>query len=362
MAEKNTLEVFFEKIANTIRYKKDEPEEIKYKPSEMPNAIKNIDKTKSGTFVETSICNVENGIRNIEKIVVSDTVETIKEGAYKNCLNLNSAIFLGDVKTIEKEAFYYCSKLTNIDIPNSVETVGLDAFTGTPYYNNLGPGLVYIGKALYKYKPYETQQDTVTINESDSPNGIASISERAFYGSKIINLVINANVLNIYGEAFYDSNLKSITINNDNADIGVNLLFYSLRYTYANSLYVGYVESTQQQMIYGANNLKTVYFKKIKNLNGNQSFNGAPNLEKFRADHIDTMHGYYLFRYNTNLKTIIILNENTLPSIEPYAFSYLSSAVKIYVHPNMVEKWQEKFNSLKLTNEIIAFNEEDGIW
>ena len=70
----------------------------------------------------------------------------------------------------------------------------------------------------------------------------------------------------------------------------------------------------------------------------------------------------------TNINTIIILNKDNLPIFEDSngvtyrPFDRLNTSAKIYVHPDMVDAWNAQFNKWGVTNEILSFNEEGGIW
>ena len=88
---------------------------------------------------------------------------------------LTSVTIPNPVTTIGTSAFYGCGNLTAITIPNSVTEIGDEAFGGTSWFNNQPDGLVYGGKAAYKYKGTMPLGTNLTLND-----GTVSISPQCF--------------------------------------------------------------------------------------------------------------------------------------------------------------------------------------
>ena len=155
--------------------------------------------------------------RSLTSIVIPQSVTSIKSGAFSGCEGLSAIEIPNSVVEIGKNAFAYCSNLTSITIPKNVKSIGGDAFYGTPWYEALPDGEVYIGDVLYKYKGTMPENTTIDVRE-----GTVSISEEAFWSCKnLIAITIPNSVVEIGKDAFaFCSNLTSITIPKNVKSIG----------------------------------------------------------------------------------------------------------------------------------------------
>jgi hypothetical protein len=91
----------------------------------------------------------------------------------------------------------------------NVERIYRDAFIGTPWYDNLPDGMVYVGKVAYKYKGEMPEGTHYSVKE-----GISSISEDAFWGcSGLTSITIPESVTRIEEYTFYECpNLVSVNL------------------------------------------------------------------------------------------------------------------------------------------------------
>ena len=175
----------------------------------------------------------------IKDLVISNSVDSIHDYAFYDCSSLTSVAIGNSVTNIGEEAFAGCDSLYSITFPKSITSVGNDAFRGTLWYDSLPNGVVYVGKALYKYKgimPANTSIDiedgTISIsgNAFDRcsnltsiviPNSVTSIGDNAFSGCTftknnfINNSALNAEENNYWGADFVDQEIDGILIRND---------------------------------------------------------------------------------------------------------------------------------------------------
>ena len=114
--------------------------------------------------------------RGLKEITIPDSVQYIGFSAFEGCENFTSVVIPEHVTTIGERAFTKCSQLSSISIPESVNNVGQDAFKGTPWYDSLPDGVVYINNLLYDYKGEMTMAETAIKVR----NGTTAIADYAF--------------------------------------------------------------------------------------------------------------------------------------------------------------------------------------
>lgn len=188
-------------------------------------------KTKEGVEIQFHVGDISKGECNIcyrgypaidknttGPITIPEEVEGLKvtsidNCAFEYCTGITKVAIPNSVKSIYPWAFNGCSALSTITGISQLEHLGHGVFNGTPWYNSLPDGIVYLGKVLYKYKgnmPANTQ-----INIKD---GTVSISRDAFqYCSGLVGIVIPQSVTEIDDMSFaYCQNLSSITVAQNN--------------------------------------------------------------------------------------------------------------------------------------------------
>ena len=168
------------------------------------------------------------------------SVTSISSYAFKGCDKLTSITIPNSVTTIGYGAFKDCSCLSAINLAPSVVRIYHNAFSGTPWYDNLPDGMVYVGKVAYKYKgemPEGThlsiKEGTLSITEQafalcsglvsvTIPEGITTIEELAFGGcSSLVSVKLPESLTSIGSSVFYDCvSLSSIDIPSGITKIG----------------------------------------------------------------------------------------------------------------------------------------------
>lgn len=192
---------------------------------------------------------------SLTSITIPESVTSIGSGAFYNCSSFTSITIPESVTSIGSEAFKDCSSLSLVTILGCITNIGSDIFSGTPWYNNLPDGLVYIGKTLYTYKGVMPINTSLDINEGTIaicdralyncssltsitiPNSVTYIGKSAFSGcSSLTSITIPDSVVNIGMEAFYNcSNIKTITIGKSVKTIGKQAFWWisGCRYVYS---------------------------------------------------------------------------------------------------------------------------------
>ncbi len=129
---------------------------------------------------------------------VPGSVTTIEDGAFTCCSTLTSVTIPPSVTTIESSAFANCINLASIDIPQSVIKAGSEAFERTKWMEDQPDGVIYIGKALYKYKGKMPENTTVKILEGTTSIGISAFDNC----SNLVSISIPRSVSTIENAAF----------------------------------------------------------------------------------------------------------------------------------------------------------------
>ena len=143
------------------------------------------------------------------KVTIPSSVKAIGQDAFSGCKELTNIKIPDSVTSLKRGTFTGCKKLSTISGGNGLLNVEGNTLDSTLWYKNKPNGVVYIGKALYKYKG--TMPENTTVNIKD---GTIAICKKAFYGkSQLLKVTIPSSVKEIGQSAFYNcTNLKSINI------------------------------------------------------------------------------------------------------------------------------------------------------
>ena len=230
-------------------------------------------------------------IRGCNKSTIPNGVVSIAEHAFNNCTGLTSIVIPNSVTSIGNSAFSSCVNLTNIIIPNDVANVGYDAFFGTPWYNNLPVGVVYIGRVLYCYKGEMPSNTSVVVKD-----GTKTIVAGAFsYYNGLVSIEIPKSVTNIGGSAFYCcGSLESIVVETGNPK-------YDSRDN-CNAI----IETKSNTLLYGCN--KSTIPNGVVSI-AEYAFENCTGLTSIVIPNTVTSIGAYAFGNCVNLTNIIIPND-----------------------------------------------------
>ena len=228
------------------------------------------------------------------------SVTSIGREAFSGCTGLTSVTIPNSVTSIGIHAFSYCSGLTSVTIPNSVTSIGSYAFASCSGLTSvtLGNSITSIGEyAFYGC----TGLTSVTI-----PNSVTTIDDFAFYGcTGLTSFHIPKSVKNIGSCPFGDTNISTITIDNNNSSFSVvdNVL-----YTKDLSVLVFYPPKKAELQFSIPNSVTSI---------GDYAFENCTGLTFVTIPNSVTTIGKSAFRYCTGLTSTIIYSVTSI-GIRPW--------------------------------------------
>jgi hypothetical protein len=379
MTEKNTLEVFFENLANTVRKKAvfADGEDDTFKPEDIANILTSdrIDPTINGKFKEDLILYTPKGITGIEEVTLGSLVTTVANSAYINCSNLHTVNFLGDVKSISSKAFSGCSKLKNIDL-STVTSIGSNAFENCSNLVDINASdkLTSVGQFALK--------TTGWYKNTTGP----VIAGRCLCGSnKVEEITITDKVITLVvtGAFSNDTKVKKITLRIGGTvgiqsfqkataleevtliQNGTESVYIGIRAfdgcTKLSNFYADYVSEINQTSFSGCTNLKTIHFGKLNYNVTTACFGSCTNLTSMYIGEMIGLFNSDFFKGCSSLTEISIMNKETIPTRVFNALkslpSYVSGkTVTLHVSQELYDSWNALLfgnESNKLNNNLI---------
>ena len=135
-------------------------------------------------------------IGSAKNVVIPDGVTRIGKFAFSACLTVTGITIPSSVQDIDSYAFCDCLKLESIAIPECVTNIGAGAFFGCRGLADEA-GFVIVRSCLYDYIGHA---QIVEI-----PDGVTSISNRAFARCNVLTCVTIPEGVNSIGEAVFVS-------------------------------------------------------------------------------------------------------------------------------------------------------------
>lgn len=231
-------------------------------------------KSKSGTLNIPNTITIENS--------TSYNVTSIGDSAFINCNSLTNIIIPNSITSIGSYAFKNCSHLNQVILLPNNATIAENAFTNAGLSTNqtsnniiysLGSAIRYIGN--YKFANVGMVTFVCNATQYLPPNEamVTGIASSSITTANIASSIqINGNsypVTFIKGEAFYQSNLTSVTIPNSVTAIGTEIDHYGA-FEECNSLssitIPNSVKRLGQWTFYSCDNLTSVNFAENSNL------------------------------------------------------------------------------------------------
>lgn len=168
---------------------------------------------------------------NLRSVTIENKIYDIEEGAFCECPNLETVVFNGEVDRISNQVFYNDTSLVSITLPNSEISLGEWVFYKAENLTELGFGKDTHITDIAAANMQDTNVTTFTVDIENPYYSVSSDGKMLLTkdGKSIVLVAISADfgdyilddsVENISMGAFSGSNIKSITINNNNVNIG----------------------------------------------------------------------------------------------------------------------------------------------
>ena len=167
------------------------------------------------------------GCINLTMVVIPNSLTSIGDAAFCSCPNLTEVLLGSSVTNIGSSAFYDCCNLTALTLPNGLTRIGDAAFWGCGLTSVTIPASVTsIGSAPFGYCP---SLAAISVNAGNSAYVSAAgvlfdVSQTTliqYPAARVASsYAIPCSVTRIGDEAFWSSDLTSITIGNTVTNIG----------------------------------------------------------------------------------------------------------------------------------------------
>ena len=187
------------------------------------------------------------GCYTLESVLLPDTVKFIDDGAFVDARGLKTVQLPTGLESIGLQAFYNLSNLKTVFplLPEAVTNLSQDCFDGC---RSLTGDVRLVNRELKGVLPYQLFRSTKVTSLDLSGSSVTSISQWAFEGTPLTNVVLGACVCDLNAKAFQSaSNIRKVTVKGDVFE-GLGDAFY----TYVASLgllyEVNYTEATRDYL------------------------------------------------------------------------------------------------------------------
>lgn len=277
------------------------------------------------------------------------------------------------VANIGDYAFIDCNDLISIVIPRSIKRISSLAFSGCQNLNNVKIIVSDIASwcklndnnPLFKSTEYLYIDENTEITNLVIPEGVTSIAQYCFYNCKnIISVTIPSTVTTIGNNAFYGTNLQSLTINSsellslnrgrgrkDPVELTNEIAFFG---SALKSITIGEgIESLGTYAFWGCKSLKQLSLPSTLKSIGAYSFYSCDSLETLTIPNGVTTIGNYAF-YNNQMSSIEI--PVSVTSIGQYAF------YRHFENGEMINSVFLPDNVLTIGASAFAYYRGSGYW
>lgn len=161
----------------------------------------------------------------LSNVIMSDSITEIGDKAFNSCTKLTSITIPNGTKSIGDYAFAGCEKLVDVTIADSIMSAGCYVFGGhfgetTPWLEEKRKEnpIVVVGSVVI---------DGITCNgDVIIPDNVTEIAEEAFWGSELNSITFPDSIVKIGDSAFGNcKNLSSVVVPKNVEKIGASFIF-----------------------------------------------------------------------------------------------------------------------------------------
>lgn len=217
------------------------------------NILISWDKTKNETdvIIPDGVISIAGRVfkdYDMVSVTIPNSVVYIGDEAFSECYYLSNVIMSDNITEIGDKAFNSCTKLTSITIPNGTKSIGDYAFAGceklvdvTIADSIMSAGCYVFGGQFGETTPWLEEKrkenpivvvgsvviDGITCNgDVIIPDNVTEIAEEAFWGSELNSITFPDSIVKIGDSAFGNcKNLSSVVIPKNTEEIGESFSF-----------------------------------------------------------------------------------------------------------------------------------------
>lgn len=200
----------------------------------MPSTVKTVN---SKAFMDSKLSNITfsanldkiqtsafSDCKNLTKVTLPNNLTSMGNYAFSGCEKLEEITLSKNLKAINYGAFENCSSLKEIFIPASVTEVAPDAFNGCDSLSTLtvdAKNKNYVAEDRALYDIDRTMLICLLKNYEGTyvvPDGVAEISEFAFYDCKKLTELVISSTVNVMYDIYGCDSLTAFQVDEDNKE------------------------------------------------------------------------------------------------------------------------------------------------
>lgn len=326
------------------------------------SGLRSFELPSSFTFIDEGLFYSNSALRSI---TIPNSVTTISRYAFKDCIGLQSVVIPDSVNKIGVEAFSGCERLTSVHIGSGLTTLEVEYQQGNKVFigcSELSSITVDVNNTKYDSRNncnaiIQTSFDKLIVGCKNTviPDDVLTIGMNAFYSSNITSVTIPDSVTTIEGFAFYKClNLNNVTFGSNLISIGESS-FYNC-YNITSIIIPDSVTEIKKHAFEMCQKIENVVLNNTITRINESTFDDCTSLQKITITDSVELIGISAFESCSSLKTVII--GTGLKVIETRAFWNCSNISHVY-YKGTEEQWNKIYigsGNDNLLNATIHFN------